>query len=79
MAELNDILASGSVGDIKQNGIPVVDEESLSQLTLLGLPVPALANDTVAVNGAIFWNLSNGKLQYKSPGGILLQFTMTLV
>jgi len=82
MAELNDILASGSVPAYKRAAFDVVDAETfpahLAAATADGINVPELADDTAAANGTMFWNLATGKLQYKSPGGIVLQFTMTL-
>jgi hypothetical protein len=83
MAELNDILASGSVPEYKRGAAVVIDTESLAaalQVEYLdGLNIPVLADDGAAANNTMYWNVADGRLRYKSIGGIVLQFNMSLV
>jgi hypothetical protein len=83
MAELKDILASGEVPLYKRGDADVIDTETLAaalQIEYLdGLNIPILADDGAAAPATIYWNQSEGRLRLKSPGGIVLQFNMSLV
>jgi hypothetical protein len=82
MAELNDILASGTVGDIKQNNAAVIDTstfaDALTEEYMNGIAIPAVES-VDAENGAIFFDPTAGQIRYKSPAGILLRFRMQLI
>jgi hypothetical protein len=82
MAELNDILASGTVGDIKQNSEEVIDASTFLAFLLSaranGIAIPEVSS-VDAENGAIFFDPNTGQIRYKSPAGILLRFRMQLV
>jgi hypothetical protein len=82
MAELNDILAAGTVGDIKQNNQDVIDVISLEVALITrhmdGIEIPEVLSVN-AQNGSIFFDPTHGQIRYKSPSGILLKFRMQLV
>ena len=80
------LLASGNAvidaANIKEGGSDVITQANIESAARVlnenGLEVPELADASAAANGSMFWNLDAGRLQYKSVGGIVLQFRMTL-
>ena len=87
MAELKDILASGSIPLIdstliKEAGSEVISksnlEVNLSEVNSDGIRIPEVLSAD-AENGTIFFDPSEGQIRYKSPAGILLRFRMRLV
>ena len=78
MADLEDILSSGALTEIKLAGDNTVLHTGNMHIELMGLPVPIISS-TNAENNTIFFDPDRGQIRYKSPAGILMRFRMKLI
>jgi len=85
--ELSVVMASGEIPAIEsaaitEGGSDVITADAFIgafiALEITGLPIPVITDPADADNSTLYWNDTTGRLQVKSPGGIVLQFVMTL-
>jgi len=83
MAELTDILASGDIpaidaGEINENGVSLLALILIIQAQLAdGITLPEIDGATANEN-SMFFNTDTGLVSWKSHGGTILRFNLSL-
>ena len=78
MADLEVILASGDIGDLKVSGNQVIRKDNFVTELEDGVEIPHVLTADAGM-GKLYWDHGVGRLRMKTVSGIVLEFDMTLV